>query len=70
MLLGDIDRAMRVARNSETDGGLFEIELIYVDEFRDFRIHPGFQDFVNRIGLAGYWDSVGCDWVADRLDCR
>ena len=69
VLLGDTDRAMAVARKSEAAGGLFEPEIIYIDEFRDFRRHPDFLKFVDGMGLTDYWNGAGCSWVNDRIQC-
>jgi len=70
VLLGDTDRAMAAARKSEAAGGLFEPEIIYIDEFRDFRRHPDFQKFVDGMGLSEYWKGAGCTWVDDKVQCK
>lgn len=69
MLLGDVDRAMRVAGGLVTGESVFEIEIIYTDEFRAFRQHPGFEAFVRDVGLARYWESAGCEFENDRVTC-
>jgi DNA-binding winged helix-turn-helix (wHTH) protein/TolB-like protein len=70
VLLGNPDQAMAIARRSEGDGGLFEIEIIYIDEFREFRQHPRFNDFVTTVGLTAYWENAGCAWLDDRVTCE
>ena len=69
VLLGETDRAMGIARQTEQEGGLFEQEIIFIDEYREFRKHPQFMDFIEGIGLKDYWDSAGCVWADDRLTC-
>jgi len=60
---------MKIARRSEAGGALFEIEIIFIDEFREFRQHPEFMDFVDGLGLVDYWNSAGCTWVNDNVEC-
>jgi DNA-binding winged helix-turn-helix (wHTH) protein/TolB-like protein/Tfp pilus assembly protein PilF len=69
VLLEDIDRAMAVARGLASGDSVFEIEIIYVDEFRDFRRHEQFGEFVEMVGLQDYWDGAGCAWIEDRVVC-
>jgi DNA-binding winged helix-turn-helix (wHTH) protein/TolB-like protein/Tfp pilus assembly protein PilF len=69
MLLGDVDRAMRVAQGIVTGDGVFEIEILFTDEFRAFREHPDFERFVNDVGLADYWASAGCRYENDEVSC-
>jgi len=69
VLLGDLDRAMDVALGLASGDSVFEIEIIYVDEFREFRRHPRFGDFVESVGLQSYWDDAGCTWLEDRVVC-
>ena len=69
MLLGDADMAMRVARGADDDSSVFEYEIIYIDEYRDFRRHPGFGAFAEAAGLDAYWRNAGCTWRADRVEC-
>jgi hypothetical protein len=63
---------MAIAQRTENPreaGGLFEQELIFIDEFKPFREHPDFMDFVEGVGLADYWQQAGCVWADDRLTC-
>ncbi len=69
MLLGEVERAMTVARGLGEQGGWFEIELIFIDEFAAFRQHPDFPKFLADIGLTEYWASAGCAWANDQLTC-
>jgi DNA-binding winged helix-turn-helix (wHTH) protein/TolB-like protein/tetratricopeptide (TPR) repeat protein len=70
MLLDETDRAMAVARRLEHEFGLYELELIFTDEFRALRQHPEFEDFINAVGLTEYWTSEGCAWIDDQVSCR
>lgn len=68
-LFGEVDRAMGVARRALANRGALELEIIYIDEFKAFRQHAGFADFVAAIGLTDYWDKAGCQWIDDRIAC-
>jgi DNA-binding winged helix-turn-helix (wHTH) protein/TolB-like protein/Tfp pilus assembly protein PilF len=70
VLLGEPDKAMRAARKSEGVGALFEVEIIYTDEFREFRRHPEFGDFLAGVGLTRYWEGAGCTWSDDKVICE
>lgn len=70
VMLGETDRAMQVTRQLEHAPGLFELELIYIDEFKPLREHPEFSTFTAAIGLDRYWRDTGCTWIADRISCR
>lgn len=69
VLLDDVDRAMQVARGMATGESVFEPEIIFIEEFREFRQHPGFAAFVREIGLEAYWDEAGCRWQDDSVVC-
>ena len=69
VLLGDVDRAMQVARGLATGESVFETEIIFIEEFREFRQHPGFAAFAREIGLEAYWDEAGCRWQDDSVVC-
>lgn len=69
MLLGEVDRAMQVARRLETERGLFELELIFIDEFRALHRHPEFPAFTEAVGLNEYWENSNCRWLDDRIRC-
>lgn len=70
MLLGEVERAMSIARRLESEPGLYELELVFTDEFRPMRAHPEFADFFASIGLTEYWERAGCAWSDDNLRCR
>jgi DNA-binding winged helix-turn-helix (wHTH) protein/TolB-like protein len=69
-LLGDIDGAMAIARLLEEPGMLFSMEILFMPELMPLREHPEFLPLLERLGVVGYWDSVGCRWVDHRVDCQ
>jgi DNA-binding winged helix-turn-helix (wHTH) protein/tetratricopeptide (TPR) repeat protein len=70
ILAGQADRAMEMAWKLVDDPSLFEIEAIYLDEFRILRQHEDFPRFLQEIGLTDYWQSVGCEWKNDAVTCN
>ncbi len=68
-LLNDADRAIQVARRLETEGEVFEAELLFIPQFQSLREHPEFPALMDAIGLAEYWNSVGCRWQQHALHC-
>jgi len=69
VLLGDPDTAMSIARRSAGENSQFELEIVFIEEFREFRQHPEFMDFLAGVGLIDYWKSAGCTWSNDRVVC-
>lgn len=68
-LLNDADRAMQVARRLESEGEVFEAELLFIPQFQQLREHPDFPALMDAIGLTEYWDSVSCQWQQHALHC-
>jgi len=70
-LFEQADRAMGVAMQVATSesGTLYELELIYLDEFKVLREHEEFPELLQALGLAEYWSSIGCQWGNDQLVC-
>jgi len=68
-LVGQADRAMEIVWKLVDDPSFFEIEAIYLDEFRILRQHEDFPRFLQEIGLTDYWQSVGCEWKNDAVTC-
>ena len=68
-ILQDANRAMQVARRLETEGEVFEAELLFIPQFRVVREHPEFPALMESVGLKDYWDSVGCRWQDDAVRC-
>ena len=68
-LLGETDRAMAVARRLEETAGLFELELLFIQEFKSLRQHAEFPAFADAIGLTEYWSNAGCTWSPEKVSC-
>jgi len=68
-LLGQTDRAMEVARRLEETPGLYELELLFIEEFKSLRQHEKFPAFADAIGLTEYWSNAGCEWTPDSVIC-
>jgi DNA-binding winged helix-turn-helix (wHTH) protein/TolB-like protein/tetratricopeptide (TPR) repeat protein len=69
VLSGQVDQAMEMTWKLVDDPNYFEIELLYLDEFRILREHEDFPRFLDEIGLTEYWQSVGCRWENDKVEC-
>jgi len=70
VLAEQVDQAMMMTRRLVDDADYFEIELIYLDEFRILREHADFPQFLDDIGLTAYWESVGCEWTVEAVVCN
>ena len=70
VLAGQADRAMEMAWQLVDDPSFFELELIYLDEFRILRQHADFPRLLDEIGLTEYWRSAGCQWDNDEVVCN
>ena len=71
-LIGESDRVMEIAMQiaeSET-GTFYEIEIIYLSEFKMLREHEEFPRLLQALGLTDYWNSIGCRWSNDRVNCN
>jgi DNA-binding winged helix-turn-helix (wHTH) protein/TolB-like protein len=68
-IAGQVDRAIEIAWRLVDDPSYFDIEMIYLDEFREFRQHADFPQLLDQLGLSDYWRNTGCRWVDDRLSC-
>ena len=71
VLLEQADRAMEVAMQvaKSESGALYEIEIIYSDEFKTLRDHEDFPELLQALGLTEYWSSIGCRWGDDQVLC-
>jgi DNA-binding winged helix-turn-helix (wHTH) protein/TolB-like protein len=69
VLAGQADRAMEMAWKLVDDPTYFEIELIFLDEFRILRQHEDFPRLLDELGLTDYWRSAGCQWDNDAGIC-
>ena len=64
------DKAMEAAWALQKLGGEhFEIEVIYLDEYRVLREHQEFPKLFDALGLTEYWESIGCNWDGRRVIC-
>jgi DNA-binding winged helix-turn-helix (wHTH) protein/tetratricopeptide (TPR) repeat protein len=68
-LLGRADDAMEAAWTLKESGEYFEVEILYLDEFRVLREHPEFPQLINALGLTAYWESIGCRWDGALVVC-
>jgi len=68
-MAGQADQAMEIAWQLVGNPDLFDIELIYLDEFRVLRQHEDFPQLLDQLGLIDYWRDVGCQWDGDQLSC-
>ena len=69
VLAGQADRAMEMTWKLVDDPSYFEIELIFLDEFRTLRQHVDFPRFLDELGISEYWRGVGCHWDIDEGVC-
>lgn len=69
VLLGELDLAMETALALENYGAAFELEVLFIEEFRELRSHERFPELLQRAGLLDYWDRIGCRWAIDQLEC-
>lgn len=70
-MAGQAELAMEIAWKLVDDPRFFEMELIYLDEFKSMRQHPDFPRFLDEVGLSEYWASVDCRWspIDDQVVC-
>jgi hypothetical protein len=68
-LLGQGDQAMQAAWALKESGEYFEVEIIFLDEFRVLREHAEFPEFLDSLGLTDYWKSIGCHWNGSKVIC-
>ena len=70
-LFGQADRVMEIAMQvAESEPGtLYELEIIYLDEFKVLREHENFLALLQALGLTDYWNSIGCRWSDDQVHC-
>ena len=51
------------------DPNYFEVELLFLDEFRILREHEEFPRLLDALGLTEYWQSAGCTWADQKVTC-
>ena len=70
-LFDDGDKIMEIALQRAAEAGaIYELEVIYLDEFRVLREHEKFPQLLQALGLSDYWGSIGCRWQEDRVSCN
>ena len=68
-MLGDLDGAMKIAQLLEQPGETFEMDMLFIPELKDLRSHPDFMPLMNNLGITLYWQSKGCSWNGDQVNC-
>ena len=69
-VLGNLDGAMRVARLLESEGEVFEMDLLFIPEVAPLRERADFADLLEALGIAGYWRERGCSWTPAGAVCE
>lgn len=69
-LLGDLDGAMNIARQLTTPGEIFEMDLLWIPQFRPLRLRPDFLELMNELGVTEYWELNGCRFVEAEVQCN
>nr|CAM58096.1 hypothetical protein [uncultured marine microorganism] len=68
-LLGQSEKAMEAAWALSEMGEFYEVDMIYLNEFRVLREHEDFPELLEALGLTEYWNSIGCHWDGSRVIC-
>jgi DNA-binding winged helix-turn-helix (wHTH) protein/TolB-like protein len=69
-VLGDLDGAMSVARLLESEGEVFEMDLLFIPEVQPLREHPDFGELLDTLGITEYWRTRGCTWTGASVVCE
>ena len=69
-LLGDLDGAMDVARRLTAPGEIFEMDLLWIPQFRPLRLRADFLELMNELGVTEYWELNGCRFVEADVQCN
>ncbi len=69
-VLGDLDGALGVARRLESEGEVFEMDLLFIPEVQPLREHPGFGYLLDALGISAYWQARGCTWTGASAVCE
>jgi DNA-binding winged helix-turn-helix (wHTH) protein/TolB-like protein len=70
VVLDDLDGAMRVARLLESEGEVFEMDLLFIPEVQPLREHPEFESLLDALGITEYWRARGCTWTGKGAVCE
>jgi tetratricopeptide (TPR) repeat protein len=69
-VLGDLDGAMSVAHLLESEGEVFEMDLLFIPEVAPLREHPDFARLLDALGITEYWRARGCAWSGSSAVCE
>jgi TolB-like protein/Tfp pilus assembly protein PilF len=69
VFLGDVDGAMRVAKELAGPGMHRPMDMLFLPELRPLREHPEFFELMEMLGVKQYWDEKGCVWLDDSVSC-
>lgn len=69
-VLGDLDGAMSVARLLESEGEVFEMDLLFIPEVEPLREHPNFGELLDALGITDYWRARDCAWTGTSAVCE
>jgi DNA-binding winged helix-turn-helix (wHTH) protein/TolB-like protein len=70
VVLGDLDGAMNVARLLQSEGEVFEMDLLFIPEVEPLREHPDFGGLLDALGITDYWRTRGCTWTGTGAICE
>ena len=70
VVLGDLDGAMNVARLLQSEGEVFEMDLLFIPEVEPLREHPDFGGLLDALGITDYWRARGCTWTGTGAICE
>lgn len=69
VFLGDVDGAMRLAKELSGPGMHRPMDLLFLAELRPLRQHPEWFELMEMLGVKEYWDENGCVWLDDSVSC-
>jgi hypothetical protein len=61
---------MSVARLLESEGEVFEMDLLFIPEVAPLREHPDFGRLLDALRITGYWRARGCTWTGSSAVCE
>ena len=67
--LGDTDGAIRVANGLTREGETLGTDFLFLPELLPVRQHAGFLALMDQVGIAEYWEEVGCVWRDAAVHC-
>ncbi len=70
IMLGDVDGALRVAQLLKQPGEAFEMDLLWLPQFRELRERDEFLVLMRDLGVVEYWDLNDCAYVDAQVVCE